>query len=114
MQVVRALHGTVPNPTIRSPSLDPPCCAGMSGDQLCDQDSVRRRQSMVPHQSSRQRHVLSGNAEIAAANAPVAEQLWNHHACGVGADREADALRRKDHRRVDADNVAVRVNERAS
>src|SRR5208283_2368656 len=48
------------------------------------------------------RHGLRGDAEPRALDPPVAHQPQCHVRRGVDPDREADALRRPDHRRVDA------------
>ena len=74
----------------------------------------RHRQLIVARDGARNRHVLPGHADVAAANAAVADQPRRDEPRGVAGDREAQALRRQDHRRVDADHFAARRHQRAA
>src|SRR5213075_2590809 len=61
-----------------------------------------------------QRHALPGHADVAARHAAVAHQPRGDEDGGVDADGETDALRPHDHRGIDADDVAARVDQRPS
>src|SRR5207244_3173322 len=57
---------------------------------------------------ARNRHVLPADAEVAAPDAAVSNQAHRDDLGGVARNREAQPLRRKNRRRVDADDVAAR------
>ena len=63
-------------------------------------------QLVKAHDAARQRHVLSGDADIAAAHPALADQPRGDELDGSRRDREADALRHADDRGVDADDLA--------
>src|SRR2546426_2117933 len=60
------------------------------------------------------RHSLSPDSKITSANATVLDKPGGNKLRRVDRDRKANALRRKNHRRIDSDNIAARGNERAS
>jgi hypothetical protein len=62
----------------------------------------------------RKRELLGRDADIGAAHPTVAHQLAQHEAGGVGGNGEADTLRAHDQCSVDADDLAVGGDERAS
>ncbi len=57
-------------------------------------------------------HVGAGEAEVAAADLAVPQQLGDHPADGVDRGGEADPLRHRDDRRVHADHLAAGIDER--
>jgi hypothetical protein len=61
-----------------------------------------------------ERHGLGGDTEAAAAHPAVAHDPGRDIGGRIDADREADLLRSADHCRVDADDAAVAVDERAA
>ena len=63
---------------------------------------------------SRHRRGLSGHANIGAAYIAVADDLRQHKLRGVAGDGETDALRAVDDGGVDADDLAVHVEERTA
>jgi len=65
-------------------------------------------------QPGRDHNLLRRDADEGAADAAVPYQFTEHEVCGVGGDRKADTLRAHDHRRVDADNLAVRGHQRSA
>jgi len=67
----------------------------------CDGKAVMAREP------PRDRDLLSGDADVAAAHAAVAQQAGHDEAHGVAGDCEAQALRRKNHRGVDADDLTA-------
>ena len=69
---------------------------------------------MVPDDLAQQRHLLSRDADEAAADASVLDQPRRDPAGSVAGDGEADALRGADDGRVDADDLGARVDERAA
>src|SRR5947207_1812230 len=58
------------------------------------------------------RRSRAADPEIGATHATIADEHSRDHPRGRGRDREADALRRGDDRRVDADDFGVGVDER--
>src|ERR1043165_9119239 len=75
------------------------------------ENSTLNRKVVVAHDASRQPHVLSGESDITAADFAVANQAAGDKLRRVDRRREADALCRQDHRSVDADHFAARVDE---
>src|SRR5438552_2631757 len=65
-----------------------------------------------PRGAARERAVLTGDAEVAAAHAADGHELPEHPLGGVDRDAEAQALRTEDHRRVDADHAPWAVDQR--
>jgi len=63
---------------------------------------------------ARQRHRLGRDTEMGAAHAAVREELAECEKRRVARYGEAQSLRAADHRRVDADDLAGRRNERAA
>ena len=74
----------------------------------------RNGELMRARERARDRHVLSGDADVAAADAAVANEARCDEARRVARNREAQSLRRKDGRRVDADHLAARRHERSA
>src|ERR1700759_5168343 len=60
------------------------------------------REFVEAHDLPRDRHVLAGDTDIAAAHAALADQPRGDELHRVDRDREADALRHRDDRGVDA------------
>src|SRR5438067_82142 len=79
-----------------------------------DEDAALARQIVMTHKSARQRHVLSGETDVAAAHAPVADQTTGDELRRVNRSGEADALRRADDGRRDADHKTARRDKRAA
>ena len=63
-------------------------------------------------QPPRHRELLGRDADIGAPHPAVPHQFAEHEVGGVRGDREADALRAHDDGGVDADDLAVRGNQR--
>ena len=61
-----------------------------------------------------ERELLGRDADIGTPHAAMAHQFAQHETGCVGRDRKADALRAHDHRGVDADDLAVRRDQRAA
>ena len=79
-----------------------------------DEHAGRHRELVRARDRARNRHVLPGDADVAAADAAVANQPRRDEPRGVARDREAQALRRQNHRRVDADHLAARRHQRTA
>ena len=58
------------------------------------EDATLNREIVVAHDTSRQRHVLSGQSDITATDSAVANQTARDKLRRVDRRREADALRR--------------------
>src|SRR4029077_12918593 len=112
MQVVNASDGDLaegdddvallePGPGSWTPLLD-----GIDANGGGNRHLVRARE--------RARHVdvLAGDADVGAANAPVANQARCDEPGRVDANRKAETLRGEDHGRVDANHLAARRHER--
>src|SRR5207253_1415684 len=63
------------------------------------------REPEPPGRAARERAVLAGDAEVAAAHAADGHELPEDPLRGVDRDAEAQALGAQDHRRVDADHA---------
>ena len=61
-----------------------------------------------------QRHILTGNANIAAPDSSVANQPTGDEPGRIARNRKADALCRANHRRVHADHFPRGVDERSA
>src|SRR5262249_29187872 len=70
------------------------------------------RQLIEANNPSRYRHVLSGNADVAAADLPITNQSTRHELRRIDRRRKTDPLRRKYRGRVHADHFAAGVDER--
>ena len=80
-------------------------------------DAQRGRRIDAQRRRRRARHFLGFDAQPAASHAAVREDLVHHAAHHVHRNREADAVGAKvlrQHRGVDADQLALRVDERAA
>ena len=60
------------------------------------------------------RDVVAGDSDIAAAYLAVLDQMPCDELGAVDGNREADSLRGQDNRRVDADYLAARVDQRSA
>src|SRR5712691_8162583 len=80
--------------------------------QRDNQDGAVVRQTVEAHYAPVQRHVLPGHADEGARDLPVLDQAAGDELHGVYGHGETDPLRRQDHGRVDADDVARGVDER--
>ena len=63
-------------------------------------------------QRARNRYLVADDADVAAADPAVANQARRDEPRRVARDREAESLRRRQDRRVDADHFAARGDER--
>ena len=81
---------------------------------LRDQHAPFARQFMKTHDAGMKGHILSGHADGAAADPAVLNQPAGDKLRRIAANGEADALRRQDDRRVDADDFADAIDQRAS
>src|ERR1051325_5453033 len=61
-----------------------------------------------------ERHILTGDTDVAAPNSSVSNQPPGDQPCGVAPDGKADALRWANHCRIHADHFACRVDERSA
>src|ERR1700741_2282165 len=77
-------------------------------------DSGFFRQIVEAHNSAMDWNRLRRNTDVAAPDASIMEQARGDKFCRVDADREADALSELNGRGVDANDVALRVDERTS
>src|SRR4030088_2298422 len=46
------------------------------------------------HDAAMQRHVLAGDADVAAPNFPIADEPCGHEFCGIARNRETNTLSR--------------------
>src|SRR5262249_7609772 len=69
---------------------------------------------MAAHQLAWQRHILSGDADIAALDATVFNEPSSHERCRIDGDGKTDTLGRENDRRIHADHVTARCDQRAS
>ena len=76
---------------------------GLDGDH---EDAGGLRQVVEARDAAEERDVLAGDAEVAAADAAVAQERGQDGVDGVDRHREAEALAAGDDRGVDADDVA--------
>src|SRR6516165_4498425 len=67
---------------------------------------------MKAYDATGQRHILAGDPDIAAPHPALADEPRGDELDGGRRDREADALRHADDRRVDADHLARRGDQR--
>ena len=88
------------------------CWAGFL--DVVDHDGGVDGEFVFVDEAAGQRDVLAGDADPAAADAAVEQELGGDEFGGVDADGEAEALRGHDGRGVDADDLAARVDERAA
>src|SRR5258705_9429924 len=78
------------------------------------QHARRHGQMIRPRDRAGYRDVLTRDPDVAAPDAPVANQARCDKARGVDPDGEAEPLRREDHRGVNPDDLAPRRHERAA
>ena len=90
--------------TITSPPCTPAARRRPALQRLQHQHPARLRQVMEPPHPRVDRHRLPRQSEPRPPHPAVAHQPRRHPYRGVDADREADALRRRDRRGVDADH----------
>src|SRR5205823_14738769 len=79
-----------------------------------DFHAARLVQVVLPGQVPGDRHAAAVQAEVAADDAAVLDELRQQVLGRVDRDREADALGGQDDGRVDADHLAPAVHERAA
>src|SRR5439155_209163 len=95
----------------RWPGLDP--ADRFEGRDVAGHEhAALRLQAVRPHDEPRERHVLPCHADLAAPDLAVPDELAGHELGGVDPHGEADALRREDHRGVDADHAARGIHQR--
>ena len=61
-----------------------------------------------------QRDVLPGNSDVASADAAVPDQSRRDELGSVDADGEADSLGHGNDRRIHADDLSTRIDQRAA
>jgi hypothetical protein len=66
------------------------------------------------HDETRDRDVLSTDAKIGPANASVHDEVAGDEFCGIDRDRKAESLCRKNDSGVNADHLAVGVDQRSA
>ena len=104
--------GSPSSATIMSPALSPARPAAEFGLDRAHDHGALLRQPEGAAAALRDRGLLRGDADEGAAHAAVPDQFAEHEACGIGGDREADALRAHDDGGVDADDFAARGDQR--
>ena len=114
MQVVEARHGWASSETMMSPSRRPAVRAASVGLDRDDEHAGRLLEMMEARDAAEERHVLSGDAEIAAPHAAVAQERRQDGVDRVDGDREAQPLAAGDDRGVHADDCAGAGDERAA
>src|SRR5436309_712905 len=77
-------------------------------------DSTFDRQVIEAHDAARERHVLSRQTNVAAADLTIADQTAGDELRRINRSGKTDSLRGQDHRRIDADDFSSRINERAT
>src|SRR5438876_7953182 len=75
------------------------------------QDPRFQRQIVKSNQATMERHILNSHADVAASDFYVTDQPAGHKFGRVARNREADALRRPNHRRIHADDFASRIHQ---
>src|SRR5438552_3233456 len=76
-----------------------------------NQDSAFNRQVVIAHDSAWQRNILARQADVTAANSTVANQTAGDELGSIDRCRKTDSLRRQNHRGVDANHFAARVDQ---
>src|SRR5439155_25562430 len=79
-----------------------------------DQDAAGLDESVRAHREPRQRNVLPADTDARAAHVPERDQLSHDELHRVDGYGEADPLRGENHRRVDADDLPPRIEQRAT
>src|SRR5262245_60839346 len=69
-----------------------------------DEDACAHRQVVASHEQSMEWRILSGNANITAPDPAVFYQPARYKLCSIDGGRKADALRRQNDGRIDANN----------
>ena len=92
--------------TMMSPLVSPAARAAPSGAVDWIAHRGLARQFVKAHDAARQRHVLPGDADIAAPHPALADQPRGDKLDRRRRDRKADTLRHADDRGVDADDLA--------
>ena len=113
MQIVDALDRGVPNLTIRSPSRRPARAAGLFGSIDWISTAAAPRLWWYARRRSSGRRIAPTPSH-ARRTRTVLQQLAEHPRRGLDGDREADALRARDDRGVDAEHAAAAVEQRAA
>jgi hypothetical protein len=67
-----------------------------------------------PDKLPEQRNVLPGNADVAAVDAALLDEPCDDPAGGVARNGKTDALGRPDDGGIDPDDLALRIDQRAS
>src|SRR5258706_15746906 len=87
---------------------------GTAGRDRNHQHSARCGQAIVPDQPTMERNILAADADVAAADFAFFNQPASDEFGGIYADGEAKALRGQNDSGVDANDIALRVDERAA
>src|ERR1041385_4953078 len=87
---------------------------GTASDDGNDQHTAGRGQLVMPHRPAMQRHILSAYTDMTPAHFAFLDQPAGDVFGGVYADGKTEALRWEDHRRVHADNLTARIDQRPS
>ena len=88
--------------------------AGLSGSTRLDLDRGRAEPVVVREPTIERAARRAPMPSQARRTRPCCEQLAEHPRRGLDGDREADALRARDDRGVDAEHAAARVEQRAA
>ena len=81
----------------------------LNGD---DQDPALDRQVVEAHNATMQGNVLPSHADVTAPDLAVLDEASGDELRRINPYGEADALRRQDHRRIYADDIPARRDQR--
>ena len=82
---------------------------GTAGFDARDEHAVLRRQMVEPDNAAMNGHVLPDHADPTAANPPLFDEPSGDKFRRVAGDGKTNSLRRKNDRRVHADDFAARI-----
>src|SRR5437899_3190431 len=77
-----------------------------------DQETALLLRRVLPREGAGKRHVLPRDADVAAPDAPEAHELERHGPRGIDPHREAESLRHRNYRSVDAHYFAAGIDQR--
>ena len=108
------LIGTPSSAIMRSPASHPRERGRTARHEFQDMHRRVARQTEMPHHARRNRHRRAGHADIGTAHPAMGEQLADDPFCRIDSGGKANRLGLRDHRRVDADDPSLGVDQRAA
>lgn len=87
---------------------------GRPGFHLQNKDGRFVLQTVMPRNSTMHTRVLASQPEVATTNAPILDEPGGDPFRSIDGDGEADALRGKDDRGVDSDDLALGIHQRTA